>query len=74
MGKERFEWKMVYKPKKDKIIFYIRASKLVEQDCLAYLAHVRDVEIEASSNEFIHVLFAFTKLFPNDTPRMTPNR
>lgn len=64
----------VYKPKQDKIIFSIRAIKLVDQDCLAYLAHLRDVDIEASSIEFIHILFKFTELFPNDMPRMRLNR
>ena len=55
-GREKFEWEGVYKSKKAKIISFIRASKLVERGCLAYLAHIKDVEIVAPSIEFIPVV------------------
>ncbi|WMV09691.1 hypothetical protein MTR67_003076 [Solanum verrucosum] len=73
-GWEKLEWEGVYKPKQAKIISSIRASKLVEQGCLAYLAHIRDVEIEAPSIEFIHVVSEFSKVFPNDFPVMSSDR
>ena len=41
--KEKLEWEGVERPKQAKIISSIRASKLVGQGCLAYLAHVRDI-------------------------------
>ncbi|WMV29177.1 hypothetical protein MTR67_022562 [Solanum verrucosum] len=40
----------------------------MEQDCLAYLAHIRDVEIEAPSIESIPMVFEFSEVFPNDLP------
>ena len=47
LGVEKLEWEGVYKPKRTKIISSIRAKKLIGQGCLAYLAHIKDVEIEA---------------------------
>ena len=49
-----------------KIIFFIQASKLVEQGCLAYLTHVRDNEIEATSIGSIPML--------SDTLRFTSHK
>ncbi|WMV58455.1 hypothetical protein MTR67_051840, partial [Solanum verrucosum] len=57
-----------------KIISVIRASKLVEQGCLAYLAHVRDVEIEAPSIGAIPLVSEFSEVFPNDLPGMPLDR
>ncbi|WMV26604.1 hypothetical protein MTR67_019989 [Solanum verrucosum] len=52
-GREKLEWEGVYKPKQAKIISSIRARKVVGQGCLAYLAHIRDVEVESPSIESI---------------------
>ncbi|WMV29212.1 hypothetical protein MTR67_022597, partial [Solanum verrucosum] len=68
LGREKLEWEGMYKPKQAKIISSIWASKLVEQGCLAYLAHVRDVEIEAPSIGSIPVVSEFSEVFPNDLP------
>ncbi|WMV07513.1 hypothetical protein MTR67_000898, partial [Solanum verrucosum] len=57
-----------------KIISSIWASKLVEQGCLAYLTHVRDVEIEALSIGSILVVSQFSEVFPNDLPGMPSDR
>uniref|UniRef100_M1DTA3 'chromo' domain containing protein n=1 Tax=Solanum tuberosum TaxID=4113 RepID=M1DTA3_SOLTU len=51
-----FEWEWVYKPKKAKIIISIRERKLAGKGCLAYFAHIRDVEVESPSIEFIPVV------------------
>jgi len=64
----------VYKPKQAKIITSIRANQLVKQGCLAYLAHIRDVEIEPPSIGSILVVSEFRKVFLNDLPGMPPNR
>ncbi|WMV09679.1 hypothetical protein MTR67_003064, partial [Solanum verrucosum] len=60
----------VYKPKQAKIISSIRARKLVGQGCLAYLAHIGDVEVESPSIESIRVVSEFREVFPNDLPGM----
>ncbi|WMV44912.1 hypothetical protein MTR67_038297, partial [Solanum verrucosum] len=64
----------VYKPKLAKIISSIRARKLVGQGCLAYLAHIRDVEVESPFIESIPVVSEFRDVFPTDLPGMPPNR
>ena len=69
-GREKLEWEGVYKPKQAKIISSIRDRKLVGQGCLAYLAHIRDVEVESPSIESIPVVSEFRELFPNDLPGM----
>ncbi|WMV37353.1 hypothetical protein MTR67_030738 [Solanum verrucosum] len=56
------------------ILFCLRGKKLIGQGCLAYLAHIRDVEIEALSIEFIPVVSEFREVFPNDLPGMPPDR
>ncbi|WMV23603.1 hypothetical protein MTR67_016988 [Solanum verrucosum] len=61
-------------PKQAKIISFIRASKLVEQSCLAYLAHIRNVEIEAPSIVSILVVSEFSEVFSNDLSGMPPDR
>ncbi|WMV58447.1 hypothetical protein MTR67_051832 [Solanum verrucosum] len=70
----KLEWEGVYKPKQAKIISAIWASKLVKQGCLAYLAHVRDVEIEAPSVGAIPLVSEFSEVFPNDLPGMPLDR
>ncbi|WMV24498.1 hypothetical protein MTR67_017883 [Solanum verrucosum] len=74
LGKEKLEWEGVYKPKQAKIISSIRDSKLVEQGCLTYLAHVSDVEIEAPSIGSVPVVYEFSEVFPNVLPSMPPDR
>ncbi|WMV48268.1 hypothetical protein MTR67_041653, partial [Solanum verrucosum] len=56
------------------IISSIRARKLVGQGCLAYLAHIRDVEVETPSIESIPVVSEFREVFPNDLPGMPLDR
>ncbi|WMV33211.1 hypothetical protein MTR67_026596 [Solanum verrucosum] len=73
MGREKLEWEGVYKPKPAKIISSIRARKLVGQGCLVYLDHIRDVEVESPSIEFIPVVLEFREVFPNNLPDMPPN-
>ncbi|WMV45277.1 hypothetical protein MTR67_038662 [Solanum verrucosum] len=73
-GREKLKWERVYKPKQAKIISSIRASKLVEQGCLAYLSNIRDAEVESPSIESILVVSEFREVFHNDLPGMTPDR
>ena len=74
LGKENLECERVYKPKQANIISSIRVSKLVEQGCLAYLAHIRDGEVEFPSIESIPVVSEFTEVFPTNLPEMPLDR
>lgn len=64
----------VYKPKKANIVSSIWDSKLIQQGCLVYLAHVRDAAIEAPSIGSIHIVSKFNEVFPNDLSSMSPDR
>ncbi|WMV42147.1 hypothetical protein MTR67_035532, partial [Solanum verrucosum] len=48
--------------------------KLVGQECLSYLAHIRDVEVESPSIKSIFVVSKFKEVFPIDLPGMSPDR
>ncbi|WMV29708.1 hypothetical protein MTR67_023093 [Solanum verrucosum] len=71
-SRENLEWEGMYKPAK--IISSIRTRKLAGNGCLAYLADIRDVEVECPSIESIHVVSKFREVFPTDLPRMPPDR
>ncbi|WMV50634.1 hypothetical protein MTR67_044019, partial [Solanum verrucosum] len=71
---EKLEWEGVYKPKQAKFISSIRPRKLVRKGCLAYLAHIRDVEVESPSIESIHVVSEFREVYPTDLPSMPLDR
>ncbi|WMV13719.1 hypothetical protein MTR67_007104 [Solanum verrucosum] len=74
LGREKLEWEKVYKRKPTKVISSIQARKLVGQRCLAFLAHLRDVEAEFPSIEFIPIVSKFKEVFPIDLPGMAPDR
>ncbi|WMV09842.1 hypothetical protein MTR67_003227 [Solanum verrucosum] len=65
-GREILEWEGVYNPKLAKIISSIRARKLVGHGCLAYLAHIPDVEVESPSIESIPIVSEFKGVFSTD--------
>ncbi|WMV25808.1 hypothetical protein MTR67_019193 [Solanum verrucosum] len=50
------------------------ARKRVGKGCLAYLAHIRDVELESLSIESIHVVSEFREVSLTDLPGMPPDR
>lgn len=54
-------------PKPAKGIPYIRA-RMVGHGCLTYLAHIKDVDAETLSIDFILVIYKFKELFPMDLP------
>ena len=45
-GVPRVEWKSVSGSYPRKVIFFIRAQRLVERGCLSYLAFIRDTSVE----------------------------
>ncbi|XP_049394681.1 uncharacterized protein LOC125858968 [Solanum stenotomum] len=73
-GRKKLEWEGVYKSKPTKIISSIRARKLVGQGYLAYLAHIRDVEVEYPFIEPIPVVSEFREVFPTDFHGMPQDR
>ena len=74
LGREKLEWEGVYKLKQAKIISSIYVSKLVDQGCLDYLAHVRAVETKAPSIGSIPVVSYLNELILNYLSGMPPDR
>ena len=56
LRRRKLEWEGWYKPNQVKIMSAIHACKLVEQSCLSYLSHDRDVEVETLSVGSIQVV------------------
>ncbi|WMV24323.1 hypothetical protein MTR67_017708 [Solanum verrucosum] len=73
-GREKLEWEGVYKPKQAQIISSIHSRKLVGRGYFAYLAHIRDVDVESPSIESIPVVSKFREVFPTDLSGMPPDR
>ncbi|WMV37298.1 hypothetical protein MTR67_030683 [Solanum verrucosum] len=73
-GREKLEWKGLYKPKPAKVTSFVRARKLVGQWCLAYLAHIHDVDAESPSIESIPIVSEFKEVFPTNLPSMPLDR
>ncbi|KAH0709266.1 hypothetical protein KY284_010693 [Solanum tuberosum] len=73
LGREKLEWEGLYKPKPAKVISFYRGRKLVGQGCLAYLAHIREVDADSPSIESILVVSEFKEVFPTDLPGMPPD-
>ncbi|KAH0743175.1 hypothetical protein KY290_031168 [Solanum tuberosum] len=73
-ARETLEWEEMHKPKLAKIISSIWDRKLVWQGCLAYLAHIWDVEVGSPSIESIPVVSEFTEVFPTNLPEMPLDR
>ncbi|XP_075092119.1 uncharacterized protein LOC142172412 [Nicotiana tabacum] len=57
-----------------KFISYLKARKLVSNECLAYLAHVRDMEADSPMLESVHIVKEFPEVFPDDFPGIPPDR
>ncbi|WMV08475.1 hypothetical protein MTR67_001860 [Solanum verrucosum] len=72
--REKLEWEGVYKPMPSKVISFIWARKPVGRRCLAYLAHIRDVDAQSTSMESIPVVAKFNEVFPTDLPSIPQYR
>ncbi|KAD3067002.1 hypothetical protein E3N88_34882 [Mikania micrantha] len=57
-----------------KIISMMRAEKLIDHGCVAYLAHVVDTEIKPNTIEDVPVVSMFPDVFPEDLPGIPPDR
>ncbi|XP_075076472.1 uncharacterized protein LOC142163117 [Nicotiana tabacum] len=56
------------------VISYVKARRMVEKGCLAYLAYVRDSSVEVPSIDSVPIVREFPKIFPSDLPGMPPDR
>ncbi|XP_019255113.1 PREDICTED: uncharacterized protein LOC109233700, partial [Nicotiana attenuata] len=56
------------------VISYVKARRMVEKGCLAYLAYVRDSSAEVPHIDSVPIVREFPDVFPSDLPGMPPDR
>ena len=57
-----------------RIISFLRAKRMVNKGCLAFLAHLRDDTTHVPSIESVSIVREFLYVFPADLPGMSPDR
>ncbi|XP_075096464.1 uncharacterized protein LOC142174548 [Nicotiana tabacum] len=57
-----------------KFISYLKARKLVNRGCLAYLAHLQDMKADSPMLESVQIVKEFPEVFPDDLPRIPLDR
>ncbi|XP_070045296.1 uncharacterized protein [Nicotiana tomentosiformis] len=70
----RVEWRGSLEYILSRVISYLKAQRMVEKRCLAYLAFVRDVSVNTPTVESVRIVRDFADVFPEDLSGMTPNR
>ncbi|XP_070046880.1 uncharacterized protein [Nicotiana tomentosiformis] len=73
-GVPRLEWigSLDYVP--IRVISHLKAQRIVEKGCLAYLAFVRDASADTPTIESVLVVRDFPDVFPADLPGMPPDK
>ncbi|XP_070054943.1 uncharacterized protein [Nicotiana tomentosiformis] len=70
----RLEWRGSSISAPSRVISYMKARHMVENDCLAYLDYVRETAAETPTIDSVPVVREFTDVFPSDLPGMPPDR
>ncbi|XP_070004320.1 uncharacterized protein [Nicotiana sylvestris] len=70
----RLEWRGTPGHATRSVISYVKARRMVEKGCLAYLAYVRDSSAEVPSIDSVPIVREFPEVFPSDLPGMPPDR
>ncbi|XP_070022420.1 uncharacterized protein [Nicotiana sylvestris] len=73
-GLPRLEWRGTPGHSTDKVISYMKARRMVEKGCLAYLAYVCDSSAEVPFMDSVPVVREFPEVFSTDLPEMPPDR
>ncbi|XP_070032769.1 uncharacterized protein [Nicotiana tomentosiformis] len=73
-GLPRLEWKGSLGHSISKVISYVKSRRMVEKECLAYLAYIRDPSAKVPSMDSVPVVREFLDVFPADLSGMPPDR
>ncbi|XP_070029922.1 uncharacterized protein [Nicotiana sylvestris] len=73
-GLPHLEWRGTPSHSTSKVISYMKAQRMVDKRCLAYLAYVRDSSDEVSSMDSVPVVHEFLEVFLVDLPGMPLGR
>jgi len=73
-GPPRLEWRGTSDHVPSRVVSFLKAQRMVEKGCDAYLAYVRDVSIDTPIMESVPIVMDFPDVFPADLPGMPPDR
>ncbi|XP_070040613.1 uncharacterized protein [Nicotiana tomentosiformis] len=74
MELHQLEWKGTPGHSTSRVISYMKAWRMVEKGCLAYLAYIHDSSEDVPSMDSVPVVREFPEVFPADLPGMPPDR
>ncbi|XP_070011290.1 uncharacterized protein [Nicotiana sylvestris] len=70
----RIDWSGTLDHTPIRVISFLRAQRMVEKGCAAYLAYVRDVSVDTPSVDLVPVVRDYPDVFPADLSCMPPDR
>ncbi|XP_070035659.1 uncharacterized protein [Nicotiana tomentosiformis] len=73
-GLPRLEWRVTLEYSPSRVIYFLKAQRMVEKGCDAYIAYVRDVSTDTPTIESVPVVRDYLDVFPTDLPGMPPDR
>ncbi|XP_070031159.1 uncharacterized protein [Nicotiana tomentosiformis] len=73
-GLPRLEWRGNLEYTSSRVISFLKAQRMVEKGCDAYLAYVRDVSTDTPTVESVPVVRDFLDVFLANLPGMPPDR
>ncbi|XP_070018160.1 uncharacterized protein [Nicotiana sylvestris] len=74
LGLPRLEWRGSAVDIPSRVISFLKARRMVEKGCLAYLAYVQDTTAESPMIDSVLVVQEFADVFPSNLPGMPPDR
>ncbi|XP_070017845.1 uncharacterized protein [Nicotiana sylvestris] len=73
-GLPHLKWRGTHGYSTRRVISYMKARRMVEKGCLAYLAYVCDSGAEIPLMDYMPIVYEFLEVFPADLPGMSPDR
>ncbi|XP_070055774.1 uncharacterized protein [Nicotiana tomentosiformis] len=73
-GFSQLEWRGTLDYISSKVVSFLKAQRMVEKECDAYQAFVRDVSVDAPNIESLLIVRDFLDVFPADISGMPPDR
>ncbi|XP_070046709.1 uncharacterized protein [Nicotiana tomentosiformis] len=68
------KWKRDDVMPKGRFISYLKALKMIKKGCIYHLVWVTDTDAEAPTLESVPVVKEFSEVFPDELPRILPDR
>ncbi|XP_070057123.1 uncharacterized protein [Nicotiana tomentosiformis] len=74
LGLPRLEWRRTLGHSTRRVILFLKAQRILEIGCLAYLAYIRHSTVEVPSMDSVPVVRESLKVFPRRFTSMPPDR